>query len=80
MYALTEFTLKELIALELVVSTAIKDKKQNIEAIKKFFPECETKDQLIRNAENRLPELEEIFVRVKTSYQIVNDKQKVIES
>lgn len=75
MYQLTDFSLKELRALEHVVLTAIKDKKSNIESIQKYFPDCETKDQLINNAKNRLPELEEITVRIQTSIQIVSDRQ-----
>ena len=75
MYQLTEFSLKEPRALEHVVLTAIKEKKSNIESIQKYFPECETKDQLIKNAQNRLPELEEILVRIQTSIQIVSDRQ-----
>lgn len=75
-YPLTEFSLKELRALEHVVMTSISDKKVNIESIQKYFSDdSKTKDQLIKNAQNRLPELEEILVRIQTSIQIVSDRQ-----
>lgn len=75
-YPLTEFSLKELRALEHVVMTSINDKKVNIESIQKYFSDdSKTKDQLIKNAQNRLPELEEILVRIQTSIQIVSDRQ-----
>ncbi len=78
MYQLTEFSLKELKILSGLINTEISEKTNRVESINvNIKHQGKIHRDLIDRANENLPELREMHVRILTSIEIVKSKETI---